>query len=71
VLALGAALLIWLIFSGVSCVYNATMSPAPADEGATAAEAAGSGDDKASGAAPGAKEPRKRVPMKLPELYID
>lgn len=71
VLALGAALLIWLIFSGVSCVYNATMSPAPADEGATAAEAADSGDDKASGAAPAAKEPRKRVPMKLPELYID
>lgn len=72
VLALGAILLIWLVFSGISCLYSATMSPPPEKEPApdTVETAPGSENEKTVSAPQEEKKPQKRVPMKIPALYV-
>lgn len=73
-LAVAAALLLWLLVSGISCVYRSTMSSEPItpDEAAAPAEV-----DKAPAETPAAEptastaERKERTPMKLRPLYID
>lgn len=82
VLALGGLLLIWLVFSGISCLYNAAMTPEKQDDANTAIVSEGNGNSNgneepaldqtvSSDKSQEVKVQQKRTPMKIPPLFID
>ena len=69
VLAVGALLVLWLLFVGVRALYRATMTAPAAPQPAAEAPAAPTIETPVAPAASGAAVPRK--PMDIPDLYID
>lgn len=61
VLILAALLLIWMVFSGISCLYDTTMSP----------DTDTKTEKEQLTEAPAAPAAHKRTPMKLTPLFID